>query len=107
MSEFFKTADGHVVIGQRPNLPVKLAAGLGAMALVTRGDVRRLAAKGACLSFVVWGALELVCGANGFRKTLGTAAILLSGAALARGVLRSDFMLQPSRTVPSSKGTCE
>ncbi len=84
VKEIFTTPEGETVIGQEPNFPVMAAAVLGTAALFLHGEPKRIAAKGAGLAFLVWGAMELGSGVNAFRRTLGAGAILITAATVVR-----------------------
>ena len=75
------TKEGRVVIGQPPNVPVLIAAGLSVLAFLL-GFLAPGAAlwvgRAASLAWIYWAALELFTGVNGFRRILGGVVFVLS-----------------------------
>jgi hypothetical protein len=72
LQDFFKDKQGHIVIGQRPNLPIVLAFSLWVASFVAKSGLAHDIFYGLFLVFLTWWAvLELLKGVNYFRKFLG------------------------------------
>lgn len=82
-NSFFEDKNGNVVIYQRPNLLIILAAAASIFALMTnKGIIHTLAAWVAIITWVAWSALEVVFGDSYFRKTIGLLSLAVEIIAL-------------------------
>ncbi len=76
--EFFKTKDGHIVIGQFPNWPLFLATGFYFLESWGTGDWKTLGSVGLTTTLIYWSYLEIRFGVNGWRKFVGWSVLLWS-----------------------------
>lgn len=75
------------VVGQSPNPPLWVALGALVVALVTAaGAVHDVAQAVLYVALTVWAYEEAARGVNGFRRALGSVALLLIVIAVARAV---------------------
>lgn len=74
------------VVGQSPNPPLWAALVALLVALLTGGAVHDVALAAFYVALTVWAYEEAARGVNGFRRSLGTVALLLIVAAVARAV---------------------
>ncbi len=74
----------HYPIFQFPSAPLITSMLSRAVARTTHGPIARAAAAIAALAQLVWAYREIADGANGFRRLLGVAATVQTGAELAR-----------------------
>ena len=63
--------NGHVVLWQRPNLPIIIWAVFTVLAHVLHGQPKHLSQVVAFAALLLWSLLELFQGANYFRRALG------------------------------------
>lgn len=79
IDRFFRDKAGRVVIGQKPNFPLIAWAILTVIAhFADPGTGQTIAQTLARLSLLVWAALEIGQGVNGFRKLLGIIVLCFS-----------------------------
>lgn len=75
IADIFRTKEGEVVIGQKPNLPLVLSIVFYALRLV-EAQLLPLSQIGFILFLAIWALWEITEGVNMWRRLLGTATFL-------------------------------
>lgn len=81
------TKEGRVAIGQPPNVPVLIAAGLSVLAFLlgfVAPGFAHWVGYAASVAWIYWASLELFAGVNGFRRILGGVVLVFSVLGLFR-----------------------
>ncbi len=83
---FEDRATGHVVVGQRPNLPLWIFAAAWTTNRLTHptGLTGRALPWVASASLTVWSVDEIIRGANPWRRSLGTGVLILDAVSWLR-----------------------
>ncbi len=84
LRKLFVTSEGEVVIGQAPNAPIYVWLVSGGAAFFTSGAPHHWCVLVSETALAVWSILEIVWGANLFRRILGIVVAMLVVIWLAR-----------------------
>jgi hypothetical protein len=74
---WFRTENGDIVFGQKPNAPLIAHSVAKSLELaLPKGTLRNCASITADLSLFYWASIEIVDGVNRFRKVMGVATLV-------------------------------
>ena len=71
ISKYFKDDKGHIIIGQRPNIPVYFAIFAYIVRFIPLKYLYELSELGFSVAMIYWSYLEIRYGINTFRRVLG------------------------------------
>jgi hypothetical protein len=69
----FKTSDGKMVVGEKPNAPIIIAAAFYFVSWMINGDIAIILGWIGRIALLYWAYLEIFKGVNNFRRLLGAA----------------------------------